>query len=114
MTETLIASIILAVVGIAGIFAHAFKAVDERNKLQEAEYTFSMYWKKNRYSMYFVVICILVFAYYQSEWTAFEKLGNWRGLITFAMGYMGDSAFPSALGIINTVIDKIKPKAGDS
>lgn len=112
MTETLVAIIILGIVGILGIFAHAFKATDDRNKIQEDEYTFRMYFKKNRYSMYFVMICVTVFSFYQSEWSAFEKLGNWRGLIMFAMGYMGDSVFPSLLGLITSVTDKLKSTLG--
>lgn len=108
MNAILLETIILGIAGILGVFAHAFKAVDDKNKSQEAEYTFSMYWKKYRYIMYFVFICVVVFAYYQHEWTSFEKLGNWRGLIMFGMGYMGDSAFPSLFSIIPTFIDKLK------
>lgn len=100
--------IIMFIAGILGIFAHAFKAADDRNRIQEADYTFGMYFKKNRYSMYFVAICILVFSYYQEEWTRFQKLGEWRGLITFGMGFMGDSIFPSLFSLLTIISDKIK------
>lgn len=112
MNATTLQIVILALVGVLGIMAHAFKATNDKNQLQEAEYTFGMYFKKNRYVMYFVAICIVVFAYYEKEWTAFEKLGNWRGLIMFGMGYMGDSVFPSLLGITGTLSDKIKNGLG--
>lgn len=104
--------IILAIVGVAGVFAHAFKAVDDKNKEQDAEYTFSMYWKKRRFIMFFSAICIIVFSFYQHEWAQFEKLGNWRGLIVFGMGYMSDSAFPSLFNIIPLIIDKAKNMFG--
>jgi len=112
MNPLILQTIILAFVGILGLFAHAFKSTNDKSQTQEAEYTFSMYWKKNRYSMYFVMICVVVFAYYEHEWAAFERLGNWRGLIMFAMGYMGDSAFPSILGSVTTITDKIKGMLG--
>lgn len=108
MSQTILAIIILGIVGTLGIFGHAFKATDDRNKVQIEDYTFTMYFKKNRYSMYFVFICVWVFSYYQSEWSAFEKLGNWRGCIMFAMGYMGDSVFPPLLGLVSLLSDKIK------
>lgn len=108
MNSIILETLILALAGIAGVFAHAFKAVYDKNKLQEDEYTFSMYWKKNRYIMYFVWICVIVFAYYQHEWTKFEKLGDWRGLILLGMGYMGDSVFPSLFEILPILIDKFK------
>lgn len=113
MNEETIALIILGIAGVLGIFAHAFKATDDRNKIQAEEYNFGMYFKKNRYSMYFVMICIVVFSFYQSEWTAFEKLGNWRGLIMFAMGYMGDSVFPSLLGLVSVITEKVKSAIGN-
>lgn len=100
--------IILAIVGIAGSFAHAFKATHDKNSSQEAEYTFSMYWRKNKFMMFFVWICVMSFAYYQHEWSAFEKLGNWRGMIMLGMGFSGNSAFPSLFGLIGMLIDKIK------
>lgn len=106
--------VILGIAGTLGAFGHAFKAVYDKNQtpeykdVQDKEYTFAMYWKKNKYLMYFVFICVWVFSYYQGEWIAFEKLGNWRGLIMFAMGYMGDSVFPSILGLITLVVDKVK------
>lgn len=104
--------IILTIVGILGIFAHAFKAVYDKNKSQEAEYTFPMYLKKNRFIMYFVAICVVVFSYYSLEWTRFEKLGDWRGLIMFAMGYMGDSVFPSLFELFPVLLKKIIPGFG--
>lgn len=104
--------IILAFVGILGQFAHSFKAVYDKNKAQEAEYTFGMYWKKNRFIMYFVWICVIVFAYYQHEWTKFESLGEARGIFLFIMGYMGDSAFPSLFEILPIIIEKAKAKFG--
>jgi len=110
--ENLIAFIILSIVGILGIFAHAFKAVYDKNKIQEAEYTFGMYWKKYRFIMYFVAICVIVFSYYSHEWTSFEKLGDWRGLIMFGMGYMGDSVFPSLFEIIPSLLKKVIPGYG--
>lgn len=104
--------LLFALAGIAGVFAHAFKAVDDKNKAQEDEYTFAMYWKKNRYIMYFVWICVIFFAIYNNEWKAFEKLGNWRGLIMLGMGYIGDSAFPSLFSIIPLIIEKVKSTLG--
>lgn len=113
MNPTILAILILGLVGTLGIIAHALKATDDRNKaLTDSEYTFGMYWKKNKYAMYFVFICIWVFSYYQSEWAEFEKLGNWRGLIMFAGGYMGDSVFPSLLGLVSTITDKVKSAIG--
>lgn len=105
-------SIILTIVGILGIFAHAFKAVYDKNKSQEAEYTFGMYLRKNRFIMYFVAICVAVFSYYSQEWTVYEKLGDWRGLIMFAMGYMGDSVFPSLFEVFPSVLGKVIPGMG--
>lgn len=107
--EKLIPIIILSIVGVLGIFAHAFKAVYDKNKAQEAEYTFSIYWKKTKFMMGFVSICVIVFSYYSSEWTKFEKLGDWRGLIMFGMGYMGDSVFPSLFEVLPTLLGKVVP-----
>lgn len=107
--EKFIPIIILAIVGILGIFAHAFKFTYDKNKSQETEYTFGMYLKKNRFMMYFVAICVMVFSYYSQEWTSYEKLGNWRGLIMFSMGYMGDSVFPSLFELLPTLLGKIVP-----
>lgn len=110
--------VILGIVGTLGAFGHAFKAVYDKNQtaeykdVQDKEYTFNMYWKKNKFLMFFVFICVWVFSYYQSEWTSFEKLGNWRGLIMMGMGYMGDSVFPSLFEILPIIINKIKAKFG--
>jgi len=106
--------IILAIVGVLGSFGHAFKAVHDKNSSQEEQYTFSMYWRKHKFIMFFVWICVIVFAYYQHEWSAFEKLGDWRGLIMLGMGYSGNSAFPSLFGLIGIIIDKIKALAGQN
>ena len=103
--------IIFSIVGILGIFAHAFKAINDKNQATPEDapvYTFAMYWRKNKFIMFFVGICVVVFAYYNNEWKDFERLGKWRGLIMLGMGYMGDSAFPSLFTIIPMMIDKIK------
>lgn len=108
----MITSLILFIAGLLGVAAHAFKKTDERNKAQEPKYSIIDYWNDNKNGIITIIICLIVCAYYQNEIKQLEQLGTWLGLFFFALGYMGDSAFPSILEAFPKVIEKVKTGLG--
>lgn len=99
----------LFIAGILGVLAHGFKEASARNKKQEPKYSIFNYLADEINAVMMVVICLLVVAYYSSDIKQIKEMPTFGiGPMYFALGYMGDSAFPSLLEMLPLFIDKIK------
>lgn len=102
-------SIILFIASVLGLIAHAFKKAQERNKAQEPKYSIIDYFRDEMNGIGCNIICQFVIAYYSAGFKQIEQLPEWLiGPLFFALGYMGDSAFPSILELLPYAIDKFK------
>lgn len=109
----------LFIAGLLGQLAHGFKEASKRNKDQKDKspdlprYSIKTYWADEFNSIMMVIICLLVLSYYSSDVKQIKELPSWGiGFLYFGLGYMGDSAFPSLLDLINVIVDKFKSMVG--
>ncbi len=107
------AQIILFVMTIVGLLAHAFKKTYERNKAQQPKYNIGHYFRDEMNGICCNLLCQMMIAYYSGGLKQIQQLPEYViGPLYFGIGYMGDSVFPSLLELIPMAVDKFKALLG--
>lgn len=95
----------LVLAGIAGILCHNLIKMNNINRKAKGDFSFSKYFKIERFTILLSLIVVLFASFFSQEVTELSKAGKYLAMGMFSIGFMAQSLLVTWMGKAHKMID---------